>query len=347
MYHGNCPDAACAEIPKRAVIAMPLTLTFHESQYPERLAALSRRALRARRLPGRLLYDSPAQAQRWLAYHQAYSPSRTEPDLLTLYEHAFRAAVRTAGPQRPLHYVSLGCGGGNKDALFVRSAGDLGAAPVVSPMDTSPALVLETLLRLEEAFPRLAASPMVVDLAAEPDIGAWLSQQEARGACRIFGCFGFIPNFDYLALLSYLRRLLRDGDLLLLSANLSPAPYPAAVESILPQYDNPPARAWFAGLLDSLGFPASDLQTSVTARPLREDGHIWRIQADAVFRKDVALALYEESFDFREGEALEIFFSNRFTPAVLPEVLAAAGLSLGASWILDSQEEGIYLCRPS
>ena len=85
----------------------------------------------------------------------------------------------------------------------------------------------------------------------------------------------------------------------------------------------------------------------MTARPLREDGHIWRIQADAVFRKDVALALYEESFDFREGEALEIFFSNRFTPAVLPEVLAAAGLSLGESWILDSQEEGIYLCRPS
>ena len=199
MYHGNCPDAACAEIPKRAAIAMPLTLTFHESQYPERLAALSRRALRARRLPGRLLYDSPAQAQRWLAYHQAYSPSRTEPQLLTLYERAFRAAVRTAGPQRPLHYVSLGCGGGNKDALFVRSAGDLGASPVVSPMDTSPALVLETLLRLEEAFPRLAASPMVVDLAAEPDIGAWLSQQETRGACRIFGCFGIIPNFDYAA----------------------------------------------------------------------------------------------------------------------------------------------------
>ena len=57
--------------------------------------------------------------------------------------------------------------------------------------------------------------------------------------------------------------------------------------------------------------------------------------------------LYEASFDFREGEALEVFFSNRFTPVVLPQILAAAGLSLNESWILDSQEEGVYLCRPS
>ena len=66
-------------------------------------------------------------------------------------------------------------------------------------------------------------------------------------------------------------------------------PTPRRRQSILPQYDNPLAHAWFAGLLDSLGFPASDLQTPVTARALREDGHIWRIQADAVFLNDVAL----------------------------------------------------------
>ena len=326
---------------------MPLKLTFHESQYPERLAALCRRALRARKLPGRLLYDSPAQAQRWLAYHRKYSPSRAEPELLTLYERAFWAAALSASSECPLHYVSLGCGGGNKDALFVRSALNLGRVLHVSPTDTSPALVLETLLRLEEAFPPLAVSPLVIDLAAEPDIGPWLAQQETGGACRIFGCFGIIPNFDYVALLSYLKRLLRKGDFLLLSANLSPGPYDSAVRHIVPQYDNPLAHAWFAGLMDSLGFPAPDLRLSVTARPLRQDGHIWRVQVDALLLKNVALSLYGESFDFREGEALEIFFSNRFTPVVLPQILASAGLSLNQSWVLDSQEEGIYLCQLS
>ena len=326
---------------------MPMTLTFHETQYPEQVAMQCRQGLRARKLPGRLLYDSPAQAQRWLAYHQAYSPSRTEPELLALYERSFQAAIAALTGQ-PLHYVSLGCGGGNKDALFVRHALDYGGALHVSPTDTSAALVLETMLRLQGTFPALSASPLVVDLAAEPDLDSWLAQQEADGARRVFGCFGIIPNFDYAALLSYLRRLLRPDDLLLISANLSPDPYgSAAAQRILPQYDNPLARAWFSGLLDSLGFADADLRLAVRARPLREDGHIWRIQADARVLQDVQLALDEELFDFREGEVLEVFFSNRFTPAALPQVLDDAGFKVGQTWVLDSQEEGIYLCQRS
>jgi uncharacterized SAM-dependent methyltransferase len=325
-----------------------MTLTFHESQYPEQVALQCRQGLRARKLPGRLLYDSPAQAQRWLVYHQACSPSRTEPELLALYERAFDTAIHLAPQERPLHYVSLGCGGGNKDALFVRRALDYGGPLHVSPADTSADLVLETMLRLQAVSPTLAASPLVVDLAAEPDLRRWLAQQEAHGACRIFGCFGIIPNFDYTALLAYLRRLMQPDDLLLLSANLSPGPYgSAAAQRIVPQYDNPLARAWFAGLLDSLGFAGSDLRLSVQARPRREGGEIWRIQADAHILQNVQLMLYEESFDFREGDVLEVFFSNRFTPAALPQLLGNAGFAVKQEWLLDSQEEGIYLCQHS
>lgn len=326
---------------------MPMTLTFHESQYPEQVAMQCRQGLRARKLPGRLLYDSPAQAQRWLAYHQAYSPSRTEPELLVLYERSFEATL-AALTGRSLHYVSLGCGGGNKDALFVRRVLDRGGALHVSPTDTSAALVLETMLRLQATFSTLSTSPLVVDLAVEPDLHPWLASQEADGACRIFGCFGIIPNFDYAALLSYLWRLMRPDDLLLLSANLSPGPYgSSAAQRIVPQYDNPHARAWFAGLLDSLGFAGADLRLTVEARPLHEDGHVWRIQADARVLRDVQLALYEESFEFREGEALEVFFSNRFTPAAMPQVLGGAGFDVRQAWVLDSREEGIYLCQRS
>ena len=99
---------------------MPVTLTVHDSQYPDRVTEQLRHGLRMRKLPGKFLYDSPAQAQRWLAYHQAYSPSRTEPALLTLYQQAFQAALQALAPS-VLHYVSLGCGGGTKDALFLQS----------------------------------------------------------------------------------------------------------------------------------------------------------------------------------------------------------------------------------
>src|SRR5262249_47814727 len=146
---------------------MPVTLTFHDSQYPACLAEQVCAGLRARKLPGKLLYESPAQAQRWLAYHQGYSPSRTEPALLALYHQAFQTALQALAPSA-LHYVSLGCGGGNKDALFLQRAASQCPALVFTPMDTSAALVVETLLRVQSALTTLTTAPLVVDLAVAP-----------------------------------------------------------------------------------------------------------------------------------------------------------------------------------
>jgi uncharacterized SAM-dependent methyltransferase len=247
---------------------MPVTLTFHDSQYPARLAEQVCQGLRARKLPGKLLYESPAQAQRWLAYHQAYSPSRTEPALLALYDQAFQAALQALSPSA-LHYVSLGCGGGTKDAQF-----------------------------LQQAVRRC------------PDI----------------------------------RSLLRPGDMLLLSANLSPGLYADAVARILPQYDNPLARAWYAGLLDSLGFTAAQLQLTVSSHLLQPDGHIWQIRAEATVQHQMHLTVHNDTFTFTAGESIEVFFSNRFTPQIMPQVLTDAGLTLLQTWLFDSQEEAIYLC---
>ena len=87
MWSGACRGR------REGAAIMPVTLTVHDSQYPDRVAEQLRRSLRTRQLPGKFLYDSPAQAQRWLAYHQAYTPSRTEPALLHLYQQAFQAAM--------------------------------------------------------------------------------------------------------------------------------------------------------------------------------------------------------------------------------------------------------------
>ena len=144
---------------------MPVTLTVHDSQYPDRVAEQMRRGLHTRKLPGKFLYDSPAQAQRWLTYHQAYSPSRTEPALLTLYQQAFQAALQALSPSA-LHYVSLGCGGGNKDTLFLQHAISHCPTLLFTPMDTSVALVVETMLRIQSTLLGLTTAPLVVDLEA-------------------------------------------------------------------------------------------------------------------------------------------------------------------------------------
>ena len=241
---------------------MPVTLTVHDSQYPDSVAEQLRRGLRTRKLPGKFLYESPAQAQRWLAYHQAYAPSRTEPALLALYQQAFAAALQVLSPSA-LHYVSLGCGGGNKDALFLQQARLRCASLIFTPMDTSAALVVETMRRIQSTVPTLTTAPLVVDLEGEPDLTAWLSQHETTVHQRLLACFGMLPNFPYRAFLPYVRSLMRPGDMLLLSANLSPGLYADAVARILPQYDNPVAHAWYTGLLYSLGFAASQLQLAV------------------------------------------------------------------------------------
>jgi uncharacterized SAM-dependent methyltransferase len=322
---------------------MPVTLTIHESQYPARVREQLYYGLRTKALPGKFLYDSPAQAQRWLAYHHAYSPSRTETALVALYQHAFDTALQhlTAAP---LHYVSLGCGGGTKDLLFLQQATPRYTNLYFTPMDISPALIVETMLKIQSTLPAMPSFPVVVDLAVTPDLAALLAQPETPDTQRLLTCFGMLPNFDYLTFLPYVQSLMRPADLLLLSANLSPHPYPSACAHILPQYNNPLALAWYTGLLDSLGFAASAYDMSVEASPLHDTGQVWQIRAAAQFLRHVQLALDDETFYFPAGQRLQLFFSNRFTPHIMPQILQDAGLSVLETFLFASQEEGIYLC---
>jgi uncharacterized SAM-dependent methyltransferase len=322
---------------------MPVTLTIHESQYPARVREQLCHGLRTKALPGKFLYDSPAQAQRWLAYHHAYSPSRTETALVGLYQHAFARALQQLAAA-PLHYVSLGCGGGTKDLLFLQQAAPRHPNLSFTPMDISPALIVETMLRIQSALPALASFPLVVDLAVTPDLAALLAQPETADTQRLLTCFGMLPNFDYQTFLPYVQSLMRPADLLLLSANLSPHPYPDACAHIVPQYDNPLARAWYTGLLDSLGFAASEYEMSIEAYPLHVAGQVWQIRAAAQFLRHVQVALDGETFFFPAGQRLQLFFSNRFTPHVMPQILQDAGLSVLETFLFASQEESIYLC---
>jgi uncharacterized SAM-dependent methyltransferase len=177
---------------------MPVTLTVHDSQYPAQVTAQLLHGLRTKRLPGKFLYDSPAQAQRWLAYHQAYSPSRTESALLDLYQQAFQAALRTvAAPS--LHYISLGCGGGTKDTLFLQQAVEAVAQCAklrFTPMDVSAALVVETMLRLQNTLPPLPSLPLVVDLEAEPALLPLLERDEPPDTQRVLAlvCCQTLPT---------------------------------------------------------------------------------------------------------------------------------------------------------
>lgn len=309
-------------------------LSVHPSRYPEASTARLRQALESRRLPGRFLYDSPAQAGRWLAYHQAYSPSRTDRDVELRYDDAFRATARHFSGD--LEVVGLGCGGGRKDARLLQSAE--GRARYV-PVDTSPSLVVQS--ALEAGTSASAMNPLVIDLESSMKPNPF----GPRDVPRLFSAFGMIPNFELDDFGPRLAAWLRPEDLALLSFNLSPGRFDRARDRILPQYDNAPGRAWMWGALNELGLFEADARLEVSAQPMTPSGEVWRVEAWCRLERDARCPMPWGEVPLDRGDRLRVLISNRLTVEAAQNQLRAWHLAPISRWISASGEEGVWLVR--
>jgi uncharacterized SAM-dependent methyltransferase len=315
-------------------------LTVLPARRPEVVQARLTEALRAGAVPGRFLYDAPAQAERWLAYHRAWAPAaRAASVLARLYDDAFAAAWAAAGPG-PLTYVGLGCGGGAKDARFM-ALGPASQPAAYVAADTSPDLVEAALAAVAAARPDAALRGVVFDLLAAPT----RAELHPGGGAAVWSALGILPNVDAAVLLPLLAGLAEPGEGLLVSANLSPVPYPAAVDRVVPQYDNPEARAWYQGALDELGLGLADAPVAVTHRALTPDGAIWRVEATATLTRAAALGPAEAQVHLPAGARLAVFHSDRYLPEAMPGVFAQHGLTLKGAWVAEDREEGTYLAE--
>src|SRR2546428_14102312 len=102
-----------------------LTVAFHRSQFPEQVKRDLLESLRRRQVNHKFHYDSIKQTQKWLALHEAYSPSRTDADCVSTYNRSFEAVAEQIHSNR-LHLIGLGCGGGEKDARLLKLVRDKG-----------------------------------------------------------------------------------------------------------------------------------------------------------------------------------------------------------------------------
>src|SRR3989442_12644853 len=96
-------------------------VTIHASQFPEKVRRDLIESLRTRQVNHKFLYDSIKQTQKWLALHQAYSPSRTDAECAAVYERSFEAGAARPAPSRG-HSGGGGCGGGGRRARGCESA---------------------------------------------------------------------------------------------------------------------------------------------------------------------------------------------------------------------------------
>lgn len=326
-----------------------VNVAIHASQFPERVRQDLLASLRTRKVNHKFHYDSFKQTHKWLALHEAYSPSRTDDDCACTYDRAFIEAARLIKGKH-LHLIGLGCGGGQKDARLLKLLQASRRQLWYWPCDVSAAMVLTARKEALRAVPSENCLPIICDLATATDLPGLFQKLDRRGssgrtgASRLFTFFGMIPNFEPQVILPRLAALLKAKDLLLFSANLAPgAEYGAGVRKILPLYDNLLTRDWLITFLLDLGVEKSDGKLSFVI----ENGLLGlkRIAAYFHFSRARTLAVDAEKFAFHPGDSIRLFFSYRHTPRLVRTLLAKNGLEVLDQWITTSEEEGVFLCK--
>jgi len=317
----------------------------HSSQFPEQVRADLLASLRSRQINHKFHYDSIKQTQKWLELHQAYSPSRTDPDCEATYQQAFESVAARHGHNWS-NLIGLGCGGGQKDSKLLAGLRRSGKQLCYTPCDVSVAMVLTATRTATERIPGLACYPLVCDLGASDDLVETIASLPARRGPRLLTFFGMLPNFEPGAILSRLARLVRSEDTLLLSANLAPGPdYAQGVREILPLYDNPFTREWLMLFLTDLGIEVADGDLAIAIA--EGSGELKRVEATFRFLRPHSLTVGTEQFLFCPGETVRLFFSYRHTPAMVNELAKAVGLHVQEQWVTRSGEEGVFGLRSS
>jgi uncharacterized SAM-dependent methyltransferase len=327
-------------------------VAIHSSQFPEKVRQDLLDSLRTRAVNHKFHYDSVKQTQKWLALHQAHSPSRNDADCAVIYDRAFESAVACIEP-KSVHLIGLGCGGGQKDTRLLRLLKERGKEIFYTPCDVSTAMVLTARQAALSVIPDENCFPTVCDLAGNnlsPAIfatrntpGRAEAERRREHATRLTTFFGMIPNFEPDMILPKLASLVGADDWLLFSANLAPGPdYQTGTERVLPQYDNPLTRDWLLAFLFDLGIEVGDGGLRFT---IEDVNGLKRIVARFHFGRVRTVAVDTEQFEFRAGDSIQLFFSYRYTSELARAFLARQDLKVLDQWVTKSEEEGAFLCQ--
>ena len=183
-------------------------VTIHASQFPQNVRRDLLESLRTRQVNHKFHYDSVKQAGQWLALHQAFSPSRTDPDCAAAYDRSFAAAASRLRSCR-VHVIGLGCGGGQKDTRLLKMLQAADRTAFYTPSDVSTAMVLVAQQAAGAVIPWEHCSPLVCDLGSMDDLPAALGALPVDNATRVITFFGMIPNFEPQVIIPKLAALLR------------------------------------------------------------------------------------------------------------------------------------------
>ncbi|QFY43356.1 L-histidine N(alpha)-methyltransferase [Candidatus Methylospira mobilis] len=289
-------------------------------------------------------YVGVRQTQLWLEVHRNHAPMFGDPAFEAIYRRIFTDVAANLNGQ-PLHVIGLGTGGGQKESRLLEALQSAGCPCRYTPIDISLELAL---LSAETAAGKSSYDimPVAGDLSLLSELPDWLERYPA-GEMRIYTAFGLTPNFLPSWLFPRLHGVLRPQDKLLLSANLAlengasdtDASYHSACAAILPQYDNAETRQWLGQVLVDWGIAEYLTPLRFTIKPIEK---LQAFVARSTWREDVSFPWEGKYFQARKGDELRLFFSLRYTPKRLEEVLNRHGFTLGPGYCTPCGREGVW-----
>ena len=180
------------------------------------------------------------------------------------------------------------------------------------------------------------------DLADIESVAQWRAET-GYAAPILFTFFGIVPNVAPSLVTRLFRAILHPGDVLLVSAHLAPisdgVELSEAMQSVLPQYNNPETLAWLSAALEKW-----NLQDLVDA-PEMKNGEIEGIPAfvaTARWKSSEPFERWGHRFLPKEGEPLQLFHSLRYTPSLFENLLRGEGFKIELLAMTACREEAIW-----
>ena len=169
------------------------------------------------------------------------------------------------------------------------------------------------------------------------------ARMEGIEASLFFTFFGLVPNLEPSLVTRLFRAILQPGDVMLVNAHLAPigesTDLPAAMEKVLPQYDNAETLAWLSEALAEWGL------TGKLDAPKMRIGEVEGIPAliaTARWKSSAAFDEWGRRFTPKAEEPLHLFHSLRYTPELFERVLRDAGFVPERLAMTGCREEAIW-----
>ena len=321
----------------------------HQSQFPKNILSVFRASFENRSIQPKFHYQSPQQSAQWLKIHRAYSPACQGAGYIDIYRQCFAATIAgLAGSGFDL--ISLGCGGGGKEALLLSMLQESAQNKIEQvrhyyPVDVSLPMTLHASEAARSVSSECAISPIVCDVLQAEDLLEHIGSDDLP---RVITLFGVLPNCEPEALLPLVRGYMNEGDHLLLGTNLAPGGnYAAGVSSIVGQYDNALTRKWLMQVLLDVGVEANDGRLDFGIEYKEGELPLARVKSKFIVEREVEIEIDELPIVWKSGEMVDVFFSYRYSKTLLAQMLQRYNIEIVDAWCSAAGEEGLFLCRKS